>query len=166
MGLIEDIKMLHQWFTLRGYTLSVAESCTGGALSHVITEVAGASRFFLGGIVAYDIRIKTEILGVSQEVIDNHSVVSAECAIEMAKAVRRLFGSTHGISTTGNLGPEAQGGRPVGEVYVGFSTPEGDKAMRLFLQSDRRENKATVVSTAIKRFLSEYVMAQYNSISP
>ncbi|RME62944.1 MAG: CinA family protein [Nitrospirae bacterium] len=153
MGLIEDIKKLHQWFVRRGYTLSVAESCTGGALSHLITEVPGASRFFLGGIVAYDVRIKTDILGVPEETIERHSVVSAECALEMARAVKRLFGSTHGIATTGNLGPEAQGGRPVGEVYVGISTPEGEDAIMLSLHAERRENKAEVVKKAINIFL-------------
>ena len=154
MGLLEDIGRLHRWFVKNGYTLSVAESCTGGMLSHMITELPGASRFFLGGVVAYDTAIKTGVLGVPEDVIENNSVVSPECAISMAKAVKRLFGSTHAISTTGNLGPEAQGGRAVGEVYIGFSTPEGEQTIRLFLQSERRENKAMVVRRAIEEFVS------------
>ncbi len=152
--MVDDIKRLHEVFLKNNWSLAVAESCTAGLLSHLITELPGASRFFLGALVAYDVKIKTGVLGVPEEVISQKGVVSKDCAISMAKAVRRLFGATFGVSTTGNLGPEAQGGRPVGEVYIGLSGPEVEEYIRLNLHSDRTENKAITASKAIEFVLS------------
>ena len=104
-------------------TVSTAESCTGGLISKLFTDVPGSSAVLNGGIVAYTNDVKMNVLGISPETIENHTEISFECAAEMAECTRKLFGSDIGISTTGFAGPT--GGNendPVGTVYVGFST--------------------------------------------
>jgi len=110
----------------RHQTLAVAESCTGGLVSHIITNVPGSSAFFERGVVTYSDRSKTEILGLSQAVIDQFGAVSEEAAREMALGIREKSGSDWGASTTGIAGPS--GGseeKPVGTVWVGIAPPNG-----------------------------------------
>lgn len=109
----------------RGETLSVAESCTGGYLSHKITAVPGSSKYFLGSVVSYDNKVKTDLLSVDSNVLAEKGAVSEAVALAMADSVRRLTGSTYGLSTTGIAGPT--GGsteKPVGTVWIGISTPQ------------------------------------------
>ena len=108
----------------KGKTLSTAESCTGGLLAKLVTDIPGASGIFPGGIVSYQNDIKINLLGVPKEVIDQKTEVSAECAKAMADGAARLFGTDYALSTTGYAGPG--GGtkeHPVGTVYIGFHTP-------------------------------------------
>ncbi|MHB1420278.1 MAG: competence/damage-inducible protein A [Bacillota bacterium] len=103
----------------RGLTLAVAESCTGGLLAHCLTNVPGSSRYFQMGVVAYDNRWKTEILGVDRELIATKGAVSEEVAMAMASGIRRLANTDIGIGITGIAGPD--GGtpeKPVGLVYI------------------------------------------------
>jgi PncC family amidohydrolase len=100
-------------------TLSTAESCTGGLLGSLITDVPGASKCYLGGIVAYSNRSKTELLGVKPGTIAGYGAVSSEVAIEMAQGCIERFGSTIAVSITGISGPS--GGtevKPVGTAYI------------------------------------------------
>ena len=121
-----------------GATLATAESLTGGRLAAVITDVPGSSEVFTAGIVAYASDVKVDVLGVPEAVVEQYGVVSPECAGEMARAVRRLTGSTYGLSTTGVAGPDPQEGKPVGTVYVGLAGPEGATvAVALELVGDR-----------------------------
>ena len=100
-------------------TLAVAESCSGGQLSDRITDIAGSSDYFKGGIVAYSIESKIKMLGLSQEQLHNDGVVSEKTAVAMAKAARAQFGSDYGIGITGLAGPSSdQSGKPVGLVYI------------------------------------------------
>jgi len=108
---LEVIKMVHEVFKKRGLTLSVAESCTGGLISHYITILPGASNFFEAGVVAYSAEAKKKILGISPEVISKHGVVSEKTAKEMAEKVRSLTGTDYSLSTTGNLGPDVLEGK-------------------------------------------------------
>lgn len=106
----------------KGMTLSVAESCTGGLIGHRLTNVAGSSRYFQGGVIAYDNRIKMVLLGVRAETLEKRGAVSPETAREMALGVRERMGTDLGISVTGIAGPE--GGseeKPVGTVHLGLS---------------------------------------------
>src|SRR5688500_528319 len=99
-------------------TLSVAESCSGGLLGHLLTNVPGSSAYFLGGVIAYSDDLKRTLLGVPGEVIGQHGAVSAECALSMARGARRITGSDLALSITGIAGPG--GGspdKPVGTVY-------------------------------------------------
>ena len=105
----------------RGYTLAVAESCTGGLLAHRLTNVPGSSRYFPMGLVAYDNRIKTNVLGVPANLLAARGAVSEEVAAAMAAGVRRLAQTEVGIGITGIAGPD--GGtedKPVGLVYIGL----------------------------------------------
>ena len=115
----------------RHLTIAFAESCTGGLLAKRLTDVSGASQVFGYGCVTYWNEAKTGLLGVQPETIRQHTEVSAECAIEMARGVRRLSGADIGVSTTGYAGPT--GGtekNPVGTVYIGLSWPGGETVLR------------------------------------
>lgn len=111
----------------REHTLSVAESCTGGGLGTMLTAVPGSSQYFKGGIIAYDNHIKTELLGVRVADLESHGAVSDLVAQQMAKGIKDTCATDYGVSITGIAGPE--GGteaKPVGLVYVGIATPDGE----------------------------------------
>lgn len=120
-----------------GASLATAESLTGGRLAALVTSVPGASRVFLGGVVAYDPAVKEGVLGVPHDLVLRHGVVSAECARAMARGVRVLTGATYAVSTTGVAGPDPSEGRPPGTVFVGVAGPGGDGAVAMTLVGDR-----------------------------
>jgi PncC family amidohydrolase len=130
---------LHAELLEHGVTLATAESITGGALADLVSASPGASETYLGGVVTYATEAKTGVLGVSSETVDEHGVVSAECAAEMAKGARTLLGTDWGVSTTGVAGPTEQEGKPVGLVYVGVAGPDGARSEELHLDGDRAE---------------------------
>ncbi len=106
-------------------SLATAESCTGGKISQILTEIVGASTFFKGAIVPYDTNIKVDVLGISRELINQHSVVSSEVAKEMALSVQRIFKSDYAVSTTGNAGPsKGDSDAAVGTVFIAIATPK------------------------------------------
>ena len=122
-----------------GATLALAESCTGGYAGQLFTSEPGASRTLLGGVVAYANEVKTEVLGVRAETLAAHGAVSEPCALEMAEGVRRLCGSTLGVSITGlagsskDTGPEpaaelSPGGKRVGTVCLAVAGPTGSRS--------------------------------------
>ena len=121
----------------RGATLATAESLTGGRLAALVTGVAGASRVYVGGVVAYATEVKQHLLGVPADLVARHGVVSAECARAMAEGVRSVLGATGGVSTTGVAGPDEQEGKPVGTVFVGVAGPDGAAVTALELVGDR-----------------------------
>lgn len=113
-----------EMLTSRGETLSSAESCTGGVVASKFTAMSGASDYFWGGVVSYDNSVKENVLGVSRHNLETYGAVSEQVAREMAEGVRRLCGTTYGISTTGIAGPT--GGtpdKPVGTVWMAVATP-------------------------------------------
>lgn len=123
-------------------TLAVAESCTGGLLQDRVTAVAGSSRYFLGGIVAYSNAAKEAILGVDGALLAEHGAVSEAVAAAMAAAVRERFGSDYALSTTGIAGPDGGSAeKPVGLVWIGLAGPEGVAARRFTFGKDRKANK-------------------------
>ena len=110
----------------KAMTLAVAESCTGGRISSLLTANPGASDFFVGGLVAYTAALKTKELNVSEQLIAMHSVVSPQVAEAMALGVRQKMNSDFAIATTGNAGPSAdQTDKEVGCVCIAIATPEG-----------------------------------------
>ena len=127
----------HDLLERRGATVAAAESLTGGRLSALLSEAPGASSTFVGGVVSYATAMKIEVLGVSEDIVQTHGVVSAECAIAMARGVRALTGATYGVSTTGVAGPAEQEGKPAGTVFVGMAGPDGVSAVSLELVGDR-----------------------------
>ncbi|MCL6516233.1 competence/damage-inducible protein A [Alicyclobacillus sp.] len=126
--------------TAAGQTLAVAESCTGGGLSSMITGVPGSSAYFLGGVVAYDNRVKSSVLGVPESTLTVHGAVSEETARAMAEGVRNALGSDWGLATTGIAGPG--GGtpeKPVGLVYVAVAGAKETRVFRLQLRGSREQ---------------------------
>jgi nicotinamide-nucleotide amidase len=124
-----------------GQTLSVAESCTGGLVGKLLTEVPGSSRYFLGGVISYADQVKTHLLGVSAELLRSVGAVSAEVAQAMASGVAGALGSDWAISITGIAGPSGGSPRkPVGLVFIGLKTPVGGQVKELqFGESMPRE---------------------------
>jgi len=111
----------------KNMTLSIAESCTGGLISKMITDVEGSSEVFLGGIIAYSNKSKTDILKIEKELLDSKGAVSEEVALKMAESVSQIFNSDFSISVTGIAGPS--GGsieKPVGTVYTAFKYNTGN----------------------------------------
>lgn len=107
-------------------TLATAESCTGGSIAALMASVAGASQYFKGSVVAYAVAVKSEVLSVSEALIKQHSVVSAEVATAMALNVKTLLKSDYAIATTGNAGPTKEEGQAeVGSVFIALATPKG-----------------------------------------
>jgi competence/damage-inducible protein CinA-like protein len=132
-------------------TLAVAESCTGGLISHLFTNVPGSSEFFLFSGVTYSNKSKIKILGVSPSTLEKHGAVHEETAKEMAKGAKRISGATYGLSTTGIAGPD--GGtesKPVGTVCIGLATPDAVYAHRFHFSSfNRLMNKKIFAITAL-----------------
>lgn len=121
----------------RGETLATAESLTGGLLAARLTDVPGASRSFVGGVVSYATRVKVSMLDVPADVVEQHGVISEECAIAMAHGVAFRLDATWGMATTGVAGPDQQEGHPVGSVWVAVAGPGGAQARKLTLEGDR-----------------------------
>ena len=143
------IQKIHDLFRGKNITLSVAESCTGGLISHYITALPGASSFFEAGVVVYSAEMKKKILGVSSAVITEHGVVSRETAEEMAEKVRAATGTDFSIATTGNLGPDVLEGKERGLVYLAVSGNGKTFSEELHLTGDRTANKEEAALSAL-----------------
>ena len=123
-----------------GQTLSVAESCTGGEISHLITSVPGSSAYYLGSVTSYAVSVKENILGVPAETVEKFGVVSGEVAAAMAEGIRRVTGSDYAVSTTGLAGPDGDAFNPVGTVWIGVAGPQGTKTVKRLFKNDRKRN--------------------------
>lgn len=149
---------LRSLLPVRGLTLAVAESCTGGMLAARITDVAGSSEYFLGGVVAYSNPVKEAVLGVPAAVLVEHGAVSLETALAMAGGARELFGSDVAIAITGIAGPG--GGspeKPVGLVCLGLVSPGVRHAEANRFEGDRGAIRSASVDRAfelIERWLA------------
>ena len=138
-------------------TLAVAESCTGGLISHRITNVPGSSGYYQGSVTAYSYDAKELILRVPHQVLCQHGAVSEQTAREMARHVRGLFGADVGLAVTGIAGPG--GGtldKPVGLVYTALAAPDGDWVEEHMCRGNRWENKgcsAEVALDLLRRYL-------------
>ena len=137
----------------RGATLSVAESCTGGGLGALITQVPSASSVFLGGVLTYSNQSKSLLAGVPESMFvpDAPGAVSAACAIAMAKGVLERIGTTHALSITGIAGPGGGSqAKPVGTVWIGWaSSTGGAQARRFFLSGDRQTVRDLAAKSAL-----------------
>ncbi len=135
--------------------LAIAESCTGGLLSHHFTKEPGASSYFMLGVTAYSNQAKQDVLGVSKKTIDTHDAVSAEVAEEMSRNVRVLGKADVGVSTTGLAGPGGgRRGKPIGTVYISVSTESRTHHRKLKLHGPRDYILNQVVK-AVVSLLSE-----------
>lgn len=135
-----------------GATVATAESLTGGRLAVALTDTPGASETYLGGVVTYATELKASVLRVDQRIIDDHGVVSAECARAMASGVRALTGAAFGLSTTGVAGPSEQEGKTPGTVFVGISGPGLLEAVALELSGKRQQIQVRACAEALTAF--------------
>jgi nicotinamide-nucleotide amidase len=135
-SLLDDVVIGHEAFLLeveignllseREQTVATAESCTGGNIAHLITSIPGASNYFVGSVVSYTAKVKVDELNVSENLIEKHTVVSAEVAEAMAVGVQKKLHTDYAIATTGNAGPTTdKTDKSVGDVYIAIATPKG-----------------------------------------
>ena len=143
---------IHQQLRAVGATVAPAESLTGGRLAAALTATPGASATYVGGVVTYATELKVALLGVAEQLVEQHGVVSAECARAMAAGVRALTGATYGIATTGVAGPDEQEGKPVGTVFVGIAGPRLVEAVALELPGGRDQVQERTVREAVAAF--------------
>ena len=152
---LKIIQKVHQLFTEKGLKLSIAESCTGGLLSHYATYLPGSSRFFEAGVVTYSASAKEKILGVSPETITSRGVVSRETAFEMAEKMRLITGTDYALSTTGNLGPDVLEGKEIGLVFTGISKAGSTIVKELKLKGKRELNREEAALSALCFLITE-----------
>jgi nicotinamide-nucleotide amidase len=153
---------------VRGETLAVAESLTGGLVAAAITDVPGASQAFRGSVTAYATEVKHQLLGVDATLLDQRGAVDPQVAAQMADGVRKALGADWGISTTGVAGPDPQDGQPVGTVHVAVAGPlcadsgafDGGKVASLRLNGGRAEIRMESVRSVLGLLLQELVGEQ------
>ena len=129
-------------FSERGLSLATAESCTGGLIAHLVTNVPGSSKVFMGSCVVYSNAAKQSLLDVSAQILEGPGAVSEECVLSMAEAVRRCFDCDYGLAVSGIAGPGgATATKPVGTVWIALAGPGEVQAQLFNFPHDRCGNK-------------------------
>lgn len=162
MGLPILEQQVSEFLTNLGMTIAVAESCTGGLISHRLTNISGSSAYFEMGLITYSNRSKTAVLGVPEDLILSHGAVSEACVRAMASGVRALAATDLGLAVSGIAGPT--GGtaeKPVGTVHLALACPEGVHAWRFLFQGDRETIKGSASDEALAR-ICEYCRCRKN----
>lgn len=139
-----------------GRTLSAAESCTGGQISHLLTTVSGSSSWYVGSVTSYATRIKEQVLGVPTKTIRDHGLVSGEVAGAMAEGVRKLMKTDYAVTTTGLTEGGDEWGNPEGTVWIGVAGPKGTKTKKYHCDLGRKGNIRRFANVAL-RFLASYI---------
>lgn len=150
-------KKIGELLKSRQMKLVMAESCTGGLVGNLITNIPGSSDYYLGSVTAYAYEAKEALLGVKHETLIKYGAVSRETVLEMASGVRKSLAggfpldSIIGVSISGIAGPGGGlPGKPVGTVWLGMSTTDGDWAWCYHWDGDRIQNKRSAARTALK----------------
>ena len=137
-------------------TISTAESCTGGKIAQILTSVSGASNYFKGSVVSYATETKITVLGLSQELIKEHSVVSAAVVKQMAINVKRMMKTDYAIATTGNAGPtKGDSNAEVGTVFIAIATKSGVYSQEFNFGNSRLKVINKAVNKALEMLLKE-----------
>ncbi len=152
-----DEKLLNsvsQQLKKRNLTIATAESCTGGLISHMLTNISGSSDYFDGGVVSYSNRAKIELVGVKDNMIKKYGAVSEQVALAMAEGIRTKSKVDIGLATTGIAGPT--GGtkeKPVGLVYIAISTSNKTEVKKFLFSGSRLQNKESTCNAALSMLL-------------
>jgi len=150
------VERVGELLAARQWSLSVAESATGGLLSHWITRVSGSSRFFTGGLIAYANEVKVDLLKVRTEDLFRWGAVSAVVGLDMAEGVRQALHTDVGIGITGIAGPTgATPTKPVGLYYLGLAWPGERRVWRHIFRQDRIGNNAAAATAALRHLLEQ-----------
>jgi len=153
---LDLIEKIHSHFKNSRLKLSVAESCTGGLISHLLTNLPGASQFFDSSVITYSNESKTSLLGLRASLLEDHGAVSEEVARAMAAAVLRKRKTDFSLSVTGNLGPNPMEGKQVGLVYMAVAWKKSTRSKGMFFEGEREEIKYQTAVASL-RFLHEVV---------
>jgi PncC family amidohydrolase len=134
-----------------GYRIATVESCTGGLVGHLITEIPGSSAYYVGGFVTYSDDAKVAMVGVPTDVLRAHGAVSAQTAMAMASGGRERTGAEISISVTGIAGPDGGSpSKPVGLTYIAVAHAEGTEIRRFVWSGSRAENKRSSAEAALE----------------
>ena len=147
------VEQVNKYLREKGLTLGSVESFTGGLFAQSITSVSGASKFYKGGYITYATEEKVNLLLIPQSEVDKYGVVSREIAYHMANNARQLLKTDVCVSFTGNAGPEAMEGKPVGEVHIGIATAESAQVYSLLLKGNRNEIQQQAVDFALEKLV-------------
>lgn len=150
------LKHIHDFFKKENLSLSVAESCTGGLVASMITDLPGASEFFDSGVVTYSNESKMDMVSVKRTIIEKEGAVSEETARGMAEGVRKRRKTAFALSVTGNLGPSALEDKGVGLIFLAVSSPAGTFSRAVRLSGSRTTIKRQAAIAGL-RFLLEVV---------
>lgn len=143
-----------------GSTVALAESCTGGLIAAALTDIAGSSGYFVGGVVSYGNNAKRDLLGVDQAVLEAHGAVSAQVARAMAVGARERFGATLAASVTGIAGPDGgSAAKPVGLTYIGVADEDGVDVRRIVWSGDRAANRRDSAIAVLEMILDRIAIA-------
>lgn len=153
---LDLIRKIHGQFRGAGLRLSIAESCTGGLVAHLLTSLPGASDFFDSSVVCYSTESKIKVLGVRKSVIKSHGAVSEEAARAMAVAVRNKRGTEFSLSTTGNLGPKPMEDKKIGLVFMAVDWQKETISRGMLFEGEREAIKLEAALSAL-RLLREVV---------
>ena len=162
-----DVREVNKHLLDEGMTLGSVESFTGGLFASTITSVGGASKIYKGGYVTYATEEKIKLLSIPESVINQFGVVSKEVAYYMANNARQLLNVDVCVSFTGNAGPEAMEGKPVGEVHIGIATSSSAQIFSLQLQGDRNSIQQQAVEFALKKvnYIKKIILQKNAKIS-
>jgi nicotinamide-nucleotide amidase len=142
----------------RHQTLATAESLTGGLVAATIVEIPGVSAVYRGGLVVYATALKATLAGVPEQLLEERGPVDRDVAAKLAEGTRDRCGADWGLATTGVAGPEPQGGKPVGLVYVAVAGPDGTMVRELTLTGNRAAIRIESV-TAVLQLLTDVLRA-------
>jgi PncC family amidohydrolase len=148
--MLKTIKNIFELLEKKNWTVSTAESCTGGLIGAAFTDLPGSSKYYHGGIIAYDNKVKRELLNVPSETLDSYGAVSNQTALAMAIGVKNRIGTECAISTTGIAGPD--GGtatKPVGLVYIGIAIADFTNTLRFEFRGSRDDIRNQTVNKAL-----------------
>lgn len=155
-GLEQEVGRL---LSLKGLTLGLVESATGGLISHLITNVSGSSGYYKGSVIAYSNQLKVSLVGVKEDTISRHGAVSPQVVEEMAQGGRRILDADVCLADTGIAGPDgATPDKPAGLFYIGLSHTGGTFSRRYCFEGNREQNKHLAALAALN-WLKEYLVS-------